>query len=130
MEVKGSNDSLNRSSISICVPQQSDKQLYINKCNIQSNSSDIHKSFSVSFSEEQKQTSTPTDESNDSNSSDKNKKSDNNRSVKLQSVPSGESKSNIMASRPSRKLPEIPPRKFKQLIDRLERLSLILTFFV
>ena len=83
--------------------------MYISKCNIQSSSGEIHKSFSVSFSEEHKHPSTTTDESNDSNSSG-NKKTENNRSITKPNVPNVENKASIAPARPSRKLPEIPLR--------------------
>lgn len=90
-----------------------EKPLYISKCNIQSSSSEIHKSFSVSFSEEHKHPSTTTDESNDSNSSGK-KKTDSSRSISKPNVPNvpnvTENKNIISSTRPSRKLPEIPLR--------------------
>ena len=94
------------------MPNPVEKPLYISKCNIQSSSSEIHKSFSVSFSEDHKQPSTTTDDSNDSNSSGK-KKSENGRSITKPSAPNVvENKNGISSARPSRKLPEIPLRNF------------------
>ena len=106
--MKGSNESLNNSKVSMAVPIELDNQLYINKCNIQSSSNEIHKSFSVSFSEEHKPPSTTTDESNDSNSSE-NKQTQINQNIdKQKNNISSETKINISTTRPARKLPEIP----------------------
>ena len=104
---------MHRSNVSIHIPPEPPhRQLSINnKCKIQSVSSDIHKSFSVSFSEEQKQPSTTTDESNESNSSGNNKNTAKSTEKNHKTSNSNIAKSNIMTPRPSRKLPEIPLRK-------------------